>query len=133
MRQQQNADLDAVRQRVLVSRGLTPAAGPLTVKLENNSSKDGSFAIAEIAAGSTIEDLEAYMDRERVRIAAGKSVEGPPAFCEENVHLSVPAGKKSQLTGDLVAGNSYALVCLTEDKKGEPLTLYVATPLVPSG
>jgi len=111
----------------------TPAAGPLTVKLENTSSKDGSFAIAEIAAGSTIEDLEAYMDRERVRIAAGKSVEGPPAFCEENVHLSVPAGKKSQLTGDLVAGNSYALVCLTEDKKGEPLTLYVATPLVPSG
>ena len=111
----------------------TPAAGPLTVKLENTSSKDGSFAITEIAAGSTIEDLEAHMDRERVRIAAGKSVEGPPAFYEENVRLSVPAGKESQLTGDLIAGNSYALVCLTEDKKGEPLTLSVATPLVPSG
>ena len=111
----------------------TPAAGPLTVKVANTASKDGSFAIAEIAAGSTVEHLEAYVSRERARIAAGKSVEGPPAFYAENVRLSVPAGKESQLTGDLTAGNAYALVCLTEDKKGEPLTLYVATPLTPSG
>jgi hypothetical protein len=111
----------------------TPKAGPLTVTLANTASKDGSFAIGQIAAGSTIDDLEAYMARERGRIAAGKSVEGPPAFYEEDVRLSVPIGTESQLTADLLAGNSYALVCLTEDKKGQPLTLYVATPLVPSG
>jgi hypothetical protein len=32
-----------------------------------------------------------------------------------------------------VAGTTDALVCLSEDKKDEPLTLYVPTPLVPSG
>jgi len=49
-------------------------------------------------------------------------------------HADLDAVRQRVLvTGDLIAGNSYALVCLTEDKKGELLTLYVATPLVPSG
>ena len=103
------------------------------MKLANNAAKDGSFAIGELAADSTVDDLEAYMNRERGRVSAGKKVEGPPAFYTENVRLSVPAGTESQLTGDLLAGKTYALVCLTEDKKGQPLSLYVATPLTPSG
>jgi len=111
----------------------TPKAGPLTIRLANTASKDGSFAIGEIAAGSNIDDLEAYMARERARIVAGKTVEGPPGFYTENVRLSVPTGTESQLTGDLLAGKIYALVCLTEDKKGQPLSLYLATPLTPSG
>ena len=38
----------------------TPAAGMLTIEVENQSSKEGAFALGSIAAGSTIDDLEAY-------------------------------------------------------------------------
>ena len=73
------------------------------------------------------------MDRERVRHRGGQVGGGAAGVLRRGRAPERPAGKESQLTGDLVADNAYALVCLTEDEKGEPLTLYVATPLVPSG
>ena len=80
-----------------------------------------------------MDDLEAFMAEQRHRIASGKTPAGPPAYYTENVTLSLPTGASSQMTGNLQAGTTYALICLTENVKGQPLTLYVASRLEVSG
>ncbi|MBA2616533.1 MAG: hypothetical protein H0U90_12285 [Actinobacteria bacterium] len=91
-----------------------PDAGALTVDVENQSSVDGAFALAGIAEGATIDDLQKYMNEERQRHQQGGQLRGPPAFYSQVVRVGVAAGTSSQLPADLEAGQ-YALMCLNDD------------------
>jgi hypothetical protein len=103
----------------------TPSAGMFTIEVENESSKEGAFALGRIAAGSTIDDLEAYVDEERQRIRQGAEILGAPAFYSQVVRVGAAPGASSLLPADVVAG-TYALTCFNDP----PLTaIYVAGQL----
>ncbi len=91
-----------------------PAPGALTVEVQNQSSVDGAFALAGIAEGATIDDLEKYMNDERQRHQQGAQLRGPPAFYSQVVRVGVAAGTSSQLPAELAAGR-YALMCFNDD------------------
>lgn len=91
-----------------------PNAGALTVEVQNQSSVDGAFALAGIAEGATIDDLEKYMNDERQRHRQGAQLRGPPAFYSQVVRVGVAAGTRSQLPADLAVGR-YALMCFNDD------------------
>ena len=99
----------------------TPAAGMFTIEVQNDSSKEGAFALGTIAAGSTVGDVE----EERRRIRQGSEIAGPPAFYSQVVRVGVSPGASSALPADVGAG-TYALTCFNDP----PLTaLYVAGQL----
>lgn len=103
----------------------TPAAGMFTIEVENQSSKEGAFALGSIAASSTIDDLAAYVDEERQRIAQGAEILGAPAFYSQVVRVGAAPGVSSLLPADVVVG-THALTCFNDP----PLTaLYVAGQL----
>jgi hypothetical protein len=103
----------------------TPAAGMFTIEVQNDSSKEGAFALGTIAAGSTVGDLEAYVEEERRRIRQGSEIAGPPAFYSQVARVGVSPGASSALPADIGAGR-YALTCFNDP----PLTaLYVAGQL----
>ena len=91
-----------------------PGPGALTVEVQNQSSVDGAFALAGIAEGATIDDLNKYMNDERQRHQQGAELRGPPAFYSQVVRVGVAAGTSSQLPADLAAGR-YALMCFNDD------------------
>ncbi|MBA3384346.1 MAG: hypothetical protein H0T20_06800 [Actinobacteria bacterium] len=103
----------------------TPAAGMFTIEVENQSSKEGAFALGRVSPGATIDDLEAYADEERGRIRQRAEILGAPAFYSQVVRVGAPPGKSSALPADVNAG-TYALTCFNDP----PLTaLYVAGQL----
>ena len=91
-----------------------PSAGAVSVGVQNESSVDGAFALAEIAEGATIADFKKYMNEERQRHQQGAQLRGPPAFYSQVVRVGVPAGTSSQLPAELAAGR-YALMCFNDD------------------
>ncbi len=91
-----------------------PGAGAFTVDVQNQSSVDGAFALAGIAEGATIDDLEKYMNEERQRHQQGAQLRGPPAFYSQVVRVGVAAGTSSEVPADLAAGR-YALMCFNDD------------------
>lgn len=91
-----------------------PDVGAFTVDVQNQSSVDGAFALAGIAEGATIGDLETYMNEERQRHQQGAQLRGPPAFYSQVVRVGVAAGTSSELPADLAAGR-YALMCFNDD------------------
>jgi hypothetical protein len=103
----------------------TPAAGTFTIEVQNDSSKEGAFALGRVAAGATLGDLEAYVDEERRRIQQGDEIAGAPAFYSQVVRVGVAPGASSLLPADVGAG-TYALTCFNDP----PLTaLYVGGQL----
>jgi hypothetical protein len=103
----------------------TPAAGMFTIEVENQSSKEGAFALGRIAANGTIGDLEAYVDKEMRRIGSGMEILGAPAFYSQVVRVGAGPGTSSLLPADVGVG-TYALTCFNDP----PLTaLYVAGAL----
>lgn len=104
---------------------MRPAAGTFTVEVENQSSKEGAFALGGITSPSTIDDLEAYVEEERQRIQQGGEILGSPAFYSRVVRVGVASGTSSLLPADVDAG-TYALTCFNDP----PLTaIYVAGQL----
>ena len=91
-----------------------PTAGSFTVEVENRSSVDGAFALGEIAADATIDELEAYIEEERQRHEQGADLLGAPAFYSQVVRVGVAAGSSSRLPADVAAG-TYALTCFNDD------------------
>ena len=103
----------------------TPAAGMFTIEVQNDSSKEGAFALGKITAGSTVGDLDAYVEEERRRIQHGNEIAGAPAFYWQVVRVGAAPGAGSALPADVGAG-TYALTCFNDP----PLTaLYVAGQL----
>lgn len=92
----------------------TVTSGWFKAEVENRSSTFGAFALGRIAEGSTIADLEAYINQEQARWDAMQELRGPPAFYMQVVRVGVAAGESSKLPADVPAG-TYALTCFNDD------------------
>lgn len=92
----------------------TPEAGAFTVDVENQSSVDGAFALAAIAEGSTIDDLEPFLEKARRQFQRSGTLPDPPAFYSQVVRVGVASGTSSLLPADVAAG-TYALTCFNDD------------------
>ncbi len=91
-----------------------PAAGMFTVEVENQTEYSGAFALATIAEGSTIDDLEPYLDEARQQFGQSGTLPDWPPFYEQLVRSGVDAGASSFLPADVPAGR-YALMCFVDD------------------
>lgn len=108
----------------------TQATGSFTAEVENESSTYGAFEIGEIAEGSTLADLDAYIAEEQQRWDETQELRGPPAFYTQVVRVGVDAGASSKLPVEVEPG-TYALTCFNDDLptwRG-----YVAAQLVVTG
>jgi hypothetical protein len=110
----------------------TPSAGAFSVEVANQSSNDGSFVLASMAEGATIEDLEAYLEKVLQQFEQGKGLLDPPAFYSQVARVGAASGTESLLPADVAAG-TYAVTCFQEDPPGTLLALSVATLLEVSG
>jgi len=92
----------------------TPAAGMFTVEVENQTVYYGAFALAAIAEGSTIDDLEPFLEKGRQHFQRSGTLPDLPAYYEQVVRAGVEAGATSLLPADVPAG-TYALMCFVDD------------------
>ena len=92
----------------------TPAAGMFTVEVENETVYYGAFALAAIAEGSTIDDLEPFLEKAQRQFQQSGTLPDPPAFYEQVVRSGVDARTSSLLPADVPAG-TYALMCFVDD------------------
>ena len=99
---------------------VTLAAGAFTLEVANESSSDGSFVLASMAEGATIDEFEGYAEKAIQQFEQGKGLIEPPAFYSQVVRVSAAAG-------------AYAVTCFQEDPPGTLIALYVATLLEVSG
>jgi hypothetical protein len=91
-----------------------PAAGMFTVEVENQTEHSGAFALSTIAEGSTIDDLEPYLDEARQQFEQSGTLPDLPPFYEQLARSGVDAGASSFLPADVPAGR-YALMCFVDD------------------
>jgi hypothetical protein len=89
-------------------------AGMFTIGVENRTEFFGAFALAAITDGSTIEDLEAFIESAQRTFEQTGTLPEPPGFYEQVVRSGVEAESTSQLPADVSAG-TYALVCFVDD------------------
>jgi hypothetical protein len=89
-------------------------SGSFTADLANQSSYFGAFAVGELAEGSTLAELEAYVAREQERWDETRELRGPPAYYTQVVRVGVPAGDIGLLPADLDPG-TYAITCFNDD------------------
>lgn len=92
----------------------TATAGTFSVEVENQTAHSGAFALAAIAEGSTIDDLEPFLEKARRQFKRSGTLPDPPAFYSQVVRSSVDAGASSVLPADVPAG-TYALMCFVDD------------------
>jgi hypothetical protein len=85
-----------------------------TITVENQTTHSGAFALAALAAGSTIDDLEPWLERAREQFKRSGAVPDLPPFYEQAVRASVAAGGSSLLPADVPAG-TYALMCFVDE------------------
>lgn len=88
--------------------------GAFTAELENQTSLFGAFALAAIAEGATIDDLEPVLEKARQQFQQSGTLPDLPAFYEQVVRSGVDAGGTSFLPADVPAG-TYALMCFVDD------------------
>ncbi len=92
----------------------TPAAGMFTVEVENQTAYFGAFALAAIAEGSTIDDLQPFLEQARKQFRQSGTLPDLPAFYTQVVRVGAASGKSSVLPADVTAGR-YALMCFVDD------------------
>ncbi len=92
----------------------TPAAGMFTIEVENQTEYFGAFAIAGIAEGSTIDDLQPFLEEASQQFQENGTLPDPPAFYSQMVRSGVEAGASGSLPVDVPAG-TYALMCFIDD------------------
>ena len=88
--------------------------GAFAADLENQTEHFGTFAIGALAEGSTLTDLEAYVEKEQQRWDETRELRGPPGFYTQAVRVGVPAGDRGLLPADIEPG-TYALTCFVDD------------------
>jgi hypothetical protein len=92
----------------------TPAAPMFTVTVENQTAHFGAFALATLAAGSTIDDLEPWLEQAREQYDRSGTLPTLPPFYEQVVRSGVEAGASGLLPADVSSGR-YALMCFVDD------------------
>jgi hypothetical protein len=92
----------------------SPTAGMFTIEVENQTEFFGSFVLVSLAEGSTVDDLQAALDRYPRQFEREGSLPEPPGFYAMLVRSDVEAGATSALPADVRAG-TYALVCFVDD------------------
>lgn len=92
----------------------TVASGTFTVETENQTDHYGAFAVAGIAEGSTLDNLEAYVDEAQTTFDDTGTLPEPPAFYSQAVRAGVEADATGRLPADVPAG-TYALMCFVDD------------------
>ena len=92
----------------------TPAAPMFTISIENQTGYFGAFALAALAPGSTIDDLEPWLARARAQFGRSGTLPDLPPFYEQVVRSGVEAGASSSLPADVPSGR-YALMCFVDD------------------
>jgi hypothetical protein len=108
----------------------TPPVGMFTVDVVNETASFGAFALARLADGSTIDDLEPFLERARAQFAEDGTLPDLPATYEQLVRTGVEAGASGLLPADVTAG-TYALVCFVDDLP--TWKVYAATQLDVTG
>jgi hypothetical protein len=88
--------------------------GSFTADLANQSSHFGAFAVGELAEGSTLAELEAYVAKEQERWDETGELRGPPPYYTQAIRVGVPAGDIGLLPADLDPG-TYAITCFNDD------------------
>lgn len=88
--------------------------GAFTVEVENETEYLGAFAVAGLAEGATIGDLEAYVAQAQQTWDETGTLPEPPAFYSQAVRAGVEAGQTGSLPADVPAG-TYALMCFVDD------------------
>ena len=92
----------------------TPAARTFRVEVENKTVYFGAFALAAIAEGSTIDDLDPFLSKAQRQFERSGTLPDPPAFYSQVIRSGVDAGASSFLPADVPAG-TYALMCFVDD------------------
>lgn len=93
---------------------LEPTAGMFTIDVENDTEYFGAFAVASLANGSTVGDLEPYLEKARQQFAANGTLPELPPFYEQVARSGIEAGESGYLPVDVAAG-TYALMCFVDD------------------
>lgn len=92
----------------------TVSSGSFTADVVNQTEHYGAFAVAGIAEGSTIGDLEAFVAQAQQTWDESGTLPEPPAFYSQAVRAGVEAGATGSLPADVPAG-TYALMCFVDD------------------
>lgn len=92
----------------------TPATGMFTIEVENQTGYFGAFALASLAPGSTIDDLEPWLEKARAQFTRSGTLPDLPPFYEQVVRSGVEAGTSSFLPVDVPSG-TYAVMCFVDD------------------
>lgn len=92
----------------------SPAAGMFTIEVENRTEFLGAFAVAALAGGSTIEDLERFVEPAQQQFEQDGTIQEPPDFYEQVVRSGIEPGATGALPADVPAG-TYALMCFVDD------------------
>jgi hypothetical protein len=89
-------------------------SGSFTVEVENQTEYFGAFAVAGLAEGSTIGDLEAFVRQAQEQWDESETLPELPAFYTQAVRTGVEAGGSGLLPADVPAG-TYVLMCFVDD------------------
>ncbi len=92
----------------------SPAAGMFTIEVENKTEFVSVFTLATIAEGSTIDDLEAYIEQAQRQVAQNGRLPALPSFYEQTVRTGVEAGETGTIPVDVTAG-TYVLSCIVDE------------------
>ena len=99
-------------------------AGTVSLDIENETDRHGVFELLRLAPESSFEALQAHIETEQGRIAAGQLPLGPPDFATLVLQLEVDAGETGTLSSALTEA-TYAVTCGTFDP---PTALHLAEP-----
>jgi hypothetical protein len=89
-------------------------SGMFTVHVDNQTEYFGAFALAGLAEGSAIGDLEACIAQAQQSWDETGTLLEPPAFYSQAVRAGVEAGQAGSLPADVPAG-TYAPMCFVDD------------------
>jgi hypothetical protein len=89
-------------------------SGSFTIEVENQTDYFGAFALGALTKGSTLADVDAYVEKEQKRWDKTQELRGPPTFYTQAVRVGVPAGDRGLLPADVKPG-TYALTCFVDD------------------
>jgi hypothetical protein len=92
----------------------SPTAGVVTIEVENQTELSSAFVLASLAEGSTVDDLQAELDRYPRQWEEGGSLPKPPDFYKLWSRSGVEAGTIGLLSANVPAG-TYAVTCFVDD------------------
>jgi hypothetical protein len=103
-----------------------PATETLEVEVANESSTLGAFELARIEEGASFEDVRAYVESERKRLADGLEIAGPPAILTNLARVQTSPGGTGLLVASIGEGE-YVLWCAHDHP---PSALFLIEPAI---